>query len=207
MADPDARERAVELWREACRHQMAGDLDRAIETYKRSIEVHPTAEAHTYLGGGTRSASSRAPPASPRRTPRRERRSTPCAASSTEGPPVMKLDHLALPVTDVDRSRRWYVETLGLTVEFEVPDRRTVALKDTGDFTIFLQQASGPVEPRACALYFQVADVDATFAAWSSRGVELSHAPRKSYWGYGAELKDPDGYLVRLWDERSMKEK
>ena len=23
----------------------------------------------------------------------------------------------------------------------------------------------------------------------------------------GAELADPDGYLVRLWDERSMKEK
>jgi tetratricopeptide (TPR) repeat protein len=50
MADPDARERAVELWQEACRYQMAGDLDRAIETYRRSTEVHPTAEAHTYLG-------------------------------------------------------------------------------------------------------------------------------------------------------------
>jgi Tfp pilus assembly protein PilF len=50
MATPDARERAVELWQEACRYQMAGDLDRAIETYKRSIELHPTAEAHTYLG-------------------------------------------------------------------------------------------------------------------------------------------------------------
>jgi Tfp pilus assembly protein PilF len=50
MADPDARERAIELWQEACRYQMAGDLDRAIETYKRSIEVQPTAEAHTFLG-------------------------------------------------------------------------------------------------------------------------------------------------------------
>ncbi|HSF02325.1 MAG TPA: tetratricopeptide repeat protein, partial [Solirubrobacterales bacterium] len=50
MANPDARERAVELWQEACRYQMAGDLEKAIETYKRSIEVHPTAEAHTYLG-------------------------------------------------------------------------------------------------------------------------------------------------------------
>ena len=25
--------------------------------------------------------------------------------------------------------------------------------------------------------------------------------------GYGVELTDPDGYLVRLWDERSMNEK
>jgi hypothetical protein len=26
-------------------------------------------------------------------------------------------------------------------------------------------------------------------------------------WGYGVELVDPDGYLVRLWDEVSMREK
>jgi Tfp pilus assembly protein PilF len=50
MADPDALRRATELWQEACRYQMAGDLDRAIETYRRSLEICPTAEAHTYLG-------------------------------------------------------------------------------------------------------------------------------------------------------------
>ena len=44
------RERAIALWREAYRRQMAGDLDGAIETYRRSIEVCPTAEAHTFLG-------------------------------------------------------------------------------------------------------------------------------------------------------------
>ena len=30
---------------------------------------------------------------------------------------------------------------------------------------------------------------------------------RKAFWGYGVELHDPDGYVVRLWDERTMKEK
>ena len=118
----------------------------------------------------------------------------------------MKLDHLRIPVTDLARSRAWYVATLGLKVEFEVPDRQTVALQDSHDFAIFLQQTSAPVLPNGCALWFQVTDVDATFAEWSARGVEFAHAPRKSYWGYGAELRDPDGYLIRLWDERSMKE-
>jgi tetratricopeptide (TPR) repeat protein len=46
----EARERAIELWREAYRRQMAGDLEGAIETYRRSIETCPTAEAHTFLG-------------------------------------------------------------------------------------------------------------------------------------------------------------
>jgi hypothetical protein len=31
--------------------------------------------------------------------------------------------------------------------------------------------------------------------------------PQKLFWGFGAELRDPDGYLIRLWDEISMREK
>ena len=46
----DARERAIELWREAYRRQMSGDLEGAIEIYRRSIAACPTAEAHTFLG-------------------------------------------------------------------------------------------------------------------------------------------------------------
>ena len=41
---------ALELWREAYRLQMAGDLDAAIQAYRRSLAVWPTAEAHTFLG-------------------------------------------------------------------------------------------------------------------------------------------------------------
>ena len=41
---------ATKLWQEAYRYQMEGELDRAIECYRRSIEAHPTAEAHTFLG-------------------------------------------------------------------------------------------------------------------------------------------------------------
>ncbi|RPH76909.1 MAG: VOC family protein [Candidatus Rokuibacteriota bacterium] len=118
---------------------------------------------------------------------------------------MLKLDHLRLPVTDLARSRDWYVERLGMTVEFEVSDRRTVALQDGEGFTIFLREAPAAVAPSGCALWFQVDEVDATFASWTARGVEFGHGPQKSYWGYGAELIDPDGYLIRLWDERSMK--
>ena len=118
---------------------------------------------------------------------------------------MLRFDHLRLPVTDLARSRAWYLGTLGLTVEFEVPDRQTVALQDGEGFTIFLQQAPAAVAPGGCALWFQVDDVAATVAAWADRGVRFGHGPQQTYWGYGAELVDPDGYLIRLWDERSMK--
>lgn len=120
---------------------------------------------------------------------------------------MLKLDHLAIPVTDVARSRAWYVGTLGLSVEFEMPARGTVALQDGEGFTIFLDPARAPVQPAACALWFQVADVDEAYAEWLARGAAFAHPPQKTYWGYGAELIDPDGYRIRLWDERSMKER
>ena len=120
---------------------------------------------------------------------------------------MIKFDHLRIPVTDLARSRDWCIRTLGLKVEFEVPDRQTVALQDTNGFTIFLQEVRSPVVPNQSALLFQVANVDTTFTDWSARGIEFAHGPRKSYWGYGAELADPDGYLIRLWDEHSMKRK
>lgn len=44
------RDRALALWREGYRLQAAGDLDAAIEAYRRSLTVLPTAEAHTFLG-------------------------------------------------------------------------------------------------------------------------------------------------------------
>jgi len=45
-----ARGEAVELFRLAYEAQQAGDYERAVELYRRSIETHPTAEAHTFLG-------------------------------------------------------------------------------------------------------------------------------------------------------------
>lgn len=42
--------RARDLFEKAQRAQMKGELDRAVELYKTSLEIHPTAQAHTYLG-------------------------------------------------------------------------------------------------------------------------------------------------------------
>jgi catechol 2,3-dioxygenase-like lactoylglutathione lyase family enzyme len=118
---------------------------------------------------------------------------------------MMKLGHLAIPVSDVRRSRDCYVATLGVMVEFEVAERNLVALQDSDGFALFLQQVPGAVQPGGCALWFQVEDVEATFAEWHGRGIAFAHGPQKSYCGDGVELVDPDGYLIRLWDARSMK--
>ena len=118
---------------------------------------------------------------------------------------MLKFDHLTIPVRDREVSRDWYVETLGMTVEFEVPTRNATALQDDNGFTIFVEQSGPPTA--GTALYFSVDDVDAVHARMVARGIPFTHPPQKGFWGYGSELVDPDGYRIRLWDERTMREK
>jgi len=46
----DLHEQAWALLQRAYRAQMAGDFDQAVTLYKNSLELFPTAEAHTFLG-------------------------------------------------------------------------------------------------------------------------------------------------------------
>jgi len=41
---------AHELFQKAYEHQMKGELEEAVTLYKKSVAVHPTAEAYTFLG-------------------------------------------------------------------------------------------------------------------------------------------------------------
>jgi len=46
----DPQEQAWALLQQAYRVQMDGDYDQAVILYKRSLEIFPSAEAHTFLG-------------------------------------------------------------------------------------------------------------------------------------------------------------
>ena len=50
MSDEARHERALRIFQEAYQHQMNKELEGAVELYKRSIEIFPTAEAYTFLG-------------------------------------------------------------------------------------------------------------------------------------------------------------
>jgi len=120
---------------------------------------------------------------------------------------MLRLDHLAIRVRDLEAARRWYIDLLGMALEFEVPGRRTVALQDDAGLTLFLDETADEVAPDAVSLTFQVDDVEATYRRLSAHGVAFEAPPGKRFWGYGAELRDPDGRLVMLWDETSMRER
>ena len=114
---------------------------------------------------------------------------------------MARLDHLGLTVADLAVSRTWYTSVLGLEVEFETGS--AVGLKDESDFTLILAHDGGRISD--CNLFFQVEDVDASYREMSGRGIDFRYPPRINDWGYGAGLSDPDGRLIGLWDQSSMR--
>lgn len=120
---------------------------------------------------------------------------------------MLKFDHMALPVANCKKSRDWYVRNLGFKVEFENPETKTIAIQDQAGFTIFLNEISKKISGAKCTLVIQVTDVDRKYRELVRKRVRFINAPQKLFWGYGAELADPDGYQINLWDKVSMKKK
>ena len=117
---------------------------------------------------------------------------------------MSRLDHITLPVSDWRASRDWWTAHLGFQVEFEIEGG--VALRDEADLTVFLVEGAVLPTPEI-AFTVQVDDVEKRSAAMSEAGVVIVHGPQRVFWGYGAELLDPNGYRIRLWDPASMQTK
>jgi catechol 2,3-dioxygenase-like lactoylglutathione lyase family enzyme len=124
----------------------------------------------------------------------------------------VKLDHLTLAVRDWKLSRDWYVGRLGFRLEFEVPQGGAAglgvaAIQDDADLTVFLEQFDPPILSGQSSYTIQIDNVDGLFERLSAQGLTFVAAPAKRFWGYGAVLADPDGHLLHLYDEASMKTK
>lgn len=125
---------------------------------------------------------------------------------------MVKLDHLTLAVRDWKNSRDWYVGHLGFKVEFEIPQggasrSGVAAIQDDAGLTVFLEQFDEPILSGQSSYTIQVKDVDALFERLSDAGLQFVANPGKHFWGYGAILADPDGHLLHIYDETSMKAK
>ena len=115
---------------------------------------------------------------------------------------MAKVSHMVLPVSDVHKARDWYVDKLGFTVERE--HEGAVGIRDQSGLTIFLQKAADSLPGQKITLTIQVDNVDSKYGELASVGVNFVNPPQLQFWGYGAEVLDPDGYMNHLWDEVSM---
>jgi len=115
---------------------------------------------------------------------------------------MTRVSHIVLPVSDVQKSREWYVNKLDFTLEREHQD--AVGIKDQSGLTIFLMKTTHPLAGQKITLTIQVGNVDTKHQELATLGVDFVSPPQRQFWGYGAEVLDPDGYMNHLWDEVTM---
>lgn len=119
---------------------------------------------------------------------------------------MTKVSHMVLPISDVQKSRDWYVEKLGFTFDGRDRGEGVAAIKDQAGLTIFLRKTSGDLAAQKITLTIQVDSVDKKYRELEQTGVKFVSPPKLLFWGYGAEVLDPDGYMNHLWDEVTMSE-
>ncbi len=79
---------------------------------------------------------------------------------------MVKFDHMTLTVSNVRKSRDWYVKNLDFKVEFERGG--ITAIQDSSGFTIFLQKARKELVGKKVILTIQVTSIDRKHAELKS---------------------------------------
>jgi len=110
-----------------------------------------------------------------------------------------------IPVSDLERSRAFYQETLGLTVVFENPASVRLRCGEASELSIFRRPGTETVHTVA---HFEVSDIAATVADLQARGVQFleytegplittNHVAQIGP-ALGAWFRDPDGNTLGL---------
>ena len=113
------------------------------------------------------------------------------------GPMDMKLELVAVPVTDVDRAKAFYVDQVGFNADhdFQVTDDlRFVQLTPPGSAcSIVIGIGITTMAPGSqTGLQVVVEDAEALRAELARRGVEATDVDKQP-WGWFTFFSDPDG--------------
>ena len=121
------------------------------------------------------------------------------------------ISAVTLFVVELDRSKRWYAEGLGLDKVFEDEHSAVFRFANTIVNLLVDTEAEELVAPASvgcdgagarCLLTIGVDDVGAVGAALTKRGVVLLSGPVDRPWGVRtAALTDPDGHIWELAQE------
>lgn len=108
-----------------------------------------------------------------------------------------KLELVAVPITDVDRAKAFYIEQAGFNADHDFtvnPELRFVQLTPPGSAcSIAIGLGIVDSEPGSVAgLQLVVADIDAAREELVGRGVNVSEV-QKFDWGSFLFFSDPDG--------------
>jgi catechol 2,3-dioxygenase-like lactoylglutathione lyase family enzyme len=115
----------------------------------------------------------------------------------------MKLELIAIPVSDVDRAKSFYVDQMGFNADHDhkvSEELRFVQLTPPGSAcSIAIGTGITNVQPGAAeGMLLVVSDIDAVRSELVERGVDVSEVEDKDWGSRHAYFQDPDGNAWQL---------
>ena len=117
----------------------------------------------------------------------------------------MNLNYIIVYVQDVAKSKAFYTDVLGMTVDETQSSPTFVTLCPANGARIGLQDKStSRLPPKdepagSVELSFAVDDVDATWQQWKEKGVEIVTEPMDLPFGRYFMAKDPEGHYLSAY--------
>ena len=109
---------------------------------------------------------------------------------------LTNLGSVGIIVNDFAESTAFYQDTLGFALEGASP---TMAQFETAGEAILGVQVSDLPGEQPFEVAFIVEDVDATYAAWKARGVEMLEEPNDRPFGRTFLIRAPQGHMLRVF--------
>ena len=113
---------------------------------------------------------------------------------------ITRVSYIGIIVSDIPAATAFYRDRIGLAVDEaeSIPGRYTQFRLDGGAMLGLLSGAEATAgqsfEPG-----MQVDDVDATYAEWRERGVDLLEEPHDLPFGRTFRFRTPDGQVLRAY--------
>ncbi|MGA9524035.1 MAG: VOC family protein [Myxococcaceae bacterium] len=118
-------------------------------------------------------------------------------------PPVSGPDFVALQVSDLEASRRFWVEKVGLVAVPKAPQGAVVFATQPIPFAITTPKVDLKASTRlgwGVALWMHTDNADALCASLKEQGVQIIAEPTDGNFGRQFAFADPDGYTVVAHD-------
>ena len=101
-----------------------------------------------------------------------------------------------LRVEDLEASRRYYIQTLGFSLDWEADGMISVS-RDGKSIMLCEGEQGHP----GTWLWIGVEDADVFYAEFLARGAHIRSPPENFSWAYEFEVEDPDGHVLRIGSE------
>jgi catechol 2,3-dioxygenase-like lactoylglutathione lyase family enzyme len=140
------------------------------------------------------------------------------AQKSYEMPPKegISIAHF-LTVADVERSARWYEKVLGGRILSMPDDKGSPAYLQLANLWMILNVGGGPTPDKPTVtlsvpdpnhinsfMNLRVADIQACYKLWKSRGAEFITEPIPKYGEIRCYIRDPDGYIIEVGQSTTL---